>query len=88
MGDKDANVAITSELPWDGNVEIAVEAKNTDFVLALRIPDWCGGNYTVDGIEKDEMSEKDGYLYVKKAWGEKDVLKLHFFHVVAFDGGR
>ena len=60
VGDKDANVAITSELPWDGNVEIAVEAKNTDFVLALRIPDWCGGNYTVDGIEKDEMSEKDG----------------------------
>lgn len=78
VGDKDANVAITSELPWDGNVEIAVEAKDTDFVLALRIPDWCGGNYTVDGIEKDEMSEKDGYLYVKKAWGEKDVLKLHF----------
>ena len=78
VGDKDANVAITSELPWDGNVEIAVEAKDTDFVLALRIPDWCGGNYTVDGIEKDEMSEKDGYLYVKKAWCEKDVLKLHF----------
>ena len=78
VGDKDANVAITSELPWDGNVEIAVEAKDTDFVLALRIPDWCGGNYTVDGIEKDEMSEKDGYLYVKKAWSEKDVLKLHF----------
>ena len=24
------------------------------------------------------MSEKDGYLYVKKAWSEKDVLKLHF----------
>ena len=78
VGDKDANVAITSELPWDGNVEIAVEAKDTDFVLALRIPDWCGGNYTVDGIEKDEMSEKDGYLYVKKGWSEKDVLKLHF----------
>lgn len=78
VGDKDANVAITSELPWDGNVEIAVKAKDTDFVLALRIPDWCGGNYTVDGIEKDEMSEKDGYLYVKKGWSEKDVLKLQF----------
>ena len=78
VGDKDVNVAITSELPWDGNVEIAVEAKDTDFVLALRMPDWCGGSYTLDGVEKDEMSEKDGYLYVKKAWGEKDVLKLHF----------
>ena len=46
-------------------------SKDTDFVLALRIPDWCGGNYTVDGIEKDEMSEKDGYLYVKKAGVKK-----------------
>ena len=30
-----------------------------------------------------KCSEKDGYLYVKKAWGEKRCSETSFFHVVA-----
>ena len=56
-----------------------MEAKDTDFDWHFVFRTGVGGNYTVDGIEKDEMSEKDGYLYVKKAWGEKDVSENFIF---------
>ena len=65
-------------MPWDGEVAVTVEAKGTEFVLAMRIPGWCEGAYTLEGAEQDEVSVKDGYLYVKKAWGESDTVKLHF----------
>ena len=84
VGEREVQVSIASELPWTGEAEITVEAKGTDFVLALRIPDWCEGTYTLDGVKKEEVSVKDGYLYVKKVWGEKDILKLHFAMPVRF----
>lgn len=75
--DREVQVRIASQMPWDGEAEITVEAKDTGFVLALRIPGWCDG-YTVEGATEEEMTVKDGYLYVKKNWGERDTLKLHF----------
>ena len=77
IGEKEVQVELVSEMPWNGEVEISVNAQDTPFVLALRIPDWCDG-YTIDGADAGEMMVKDGYLYLKKSWGEKDVLKLHF----------
>ena len=84
VGEKEVNVSIASELPWSGDTEITVEAKDTDFVLALRIPDWCEGEYTLEGAGKDEITVKDGYLYIKKDWGEKEILHLHFSMPVRF----
>lgn len=76
-GEREVQVCVDSQMPWDGDVEITVEAKDAEFVLALRIPGWCD-EYTVDGVAEDERTVKDGYLYVKKNWGERDMLKLHF----------
>lgn len=78
VGEREVQVRVDSQMPWDGEVAVTVEAKGTEFVLAMRIPGWCEGAYTLEGAEQDEVSVKDGYLYVKKAWGESDTVKLHF----------
>ena len=43
IGEKEVQVELASEMPWNGEVEISVNAQDTPFVLALRIPDWCDG---------------------------------------------
>lgn len=77
VGEREVQVRVDSQMPWDGEVAVTVEAKGTEFVLAMRIPGWCEGAYTLEGAEQDEVSVKDGYLYVKKAWGESDDGELH-----------
>lgn len=78
VDEREVQVRVDSQMPWDGEVAVTVEAKGTEFVLAMRIPGWCEGAYTLEGAEQDEVSVKDGYLYVKKTWGESDTVKLHF----------
>ena len=78
VGEREVQVRVDSQMPWDGEIAVTVEAKGTEFVLAMRIPGWCEGAYTLEGAEQDEVSVKDGYLYVKKVWGESDTVKLHF----------
>lgn len=78
VGEREVQVRVDSQMPWDGDVAVTVEAKGTEFVLAMRIPGWCEGAYTLEGAKQDEVSVKDGYLYVKKVWGESDTVKLHF----------
>lgn len=72
---RDVEVSVASGFPWDGKVSIQVRAKDTEFVLALRKPDWCD-TYTLRGCEVAE--EKDGYLYIKKDWTETDTIELDF----------
>lgn len=76
-GGRDVDVRLESGFPWDGNVRISVRAKDADFTLACRIPDWCD-EYTVQGIEDAQTEVKNGYLYVKKEWGEEDSITLSF----------
>ena len=47
------------------------------YTFAFRIPGWCA-SYEKEIPKGAEVEEKDGYLYVKKAWGESDTVKLHF----------
>lgn len=74
---KDVDVCIESGFPWNGDVKVKVRAQGTDFVLALRIPDWCD-RYERKGAEGAQTEEKNGYLYVKKDWGEEECLELSF----------
>jgi len=75
--EKDVHVSIKSGFPWDGQVEVKVQAKETDFVLALRIPDWCA-TYRLEDEDALETEEKDGYLYIKKKWKEEDTITIDF----------
>ena len=60
VGEREVQVRVDSQMPWDGEVAVTVEAKGTEFVLAMRIPGWCEGAYTLEGAEQDEVSVKDG----------------------------
>lgn len=75
--DKDVDICIQSELPWDGEVEVKVRAQGTDFILALRLPDWCD-NYQLENTDVLEVRKQDDYLYIKKEWGEEDHIKIFF----------
>jgi len=77
VNDKGVMVKVDSKFPWSGDVKVKVNAKDTDFVLALRIPDWCD-SYEIDACYRECMEEKDGYLYIKKTWAEEEVISLSF----------
>ncbi len=75
VGDTDVQVSIKSGFPWNGKVDIAVKAKDTDFVLALRIPEWC------DELPENMRQmgyEKDGYIYISREWSDEDLISVDF----------
>ncbi len=58
VGEREVQVRVDSQMPWDWEVAVTVEAKDTDFVLAMRIPGWCEGQLYLEGAEQDEVSVK------------------------------
>lgn len=74
---KTVNVQMESDMPWEGNIKIRVQAENAKMTLALRIPGWCK-NYKISGIEDAEQEEKDGYLYLKKVWNREETFCIDF----------
>lgn len=54
---KTVNVQMESDMPWEGNIKIRVQAENAKMTLALRIPGWCK-NYKISGIEDAAQEEK------------------------------
>ena len=72
-----AKIDIQSGFPWSGNVNIQVVCTaEENFTIALRIPDWCR-KYNITGIENALTTQKDGYLYVTKAW-KSDSIQIEF----------
>ena len=66
VGDREVRVKldVTRSDPSKWTVRIVTEACGADFRLALRIPGWCRGKYSLSGAGSDSVSEKDGYLYL------------------------
>lgn len=62
------DVEIRSAFPWSGEVRVRVRAMEDDSLrgksIALRIPDWCGNEYELKGVEASGTELKDGYLYI------------------------
>jgi hypothetical protein len=77
IGNKTVDVNIISDFPWDGNVRIKVRAVDTDLKIALRIPDWCD-NFELKDSDEYNIEEKDGYLYIGKAWNDEDEIAISF----------
>lgn len=78
-----AKIEVQSGFPWNGNVSIKVECNAEEtFTIALRIPDW-GQNYKITGIDNADSTkevgreEKNGYLYITRAW-KSDTLQIEF----------
>lgn len=72
-----AGIDIQSGFPWNGNVSIRVECEAEEtFTIALRIPDW-GQDYKITGECSSSQKEKNGYLYLTKAW-KSDTIQIEF----------
>jgi DUF1680 family protein len=61
-----AALTVSTDYPWDGRVEVAVDSPPGEWTLSLRIPGWCEGA-TVDG-EPAEADDR-GYLRLRRDWG-------------------
>lgn len=70
-------IDVESGFPWDGQVKLHVACDTAEnFTIALRIPGWCR-TYRIKGLENAVTEEKDGYLYIMKAW-KSECLELEF----------
>lgn len=72
-------VRMTSRLPWSGEYRLTFEEDcRRPFAVAVRIPYWCGGAYTLEGAENANTWVRDGYLYLCNSWRKGDRIQFHF----------
>ncbi|MFB6139108.1 MAG: glycoside hydrolase family 127 protein [Halosimplex sp.] len=75
VGDVDVEIEQTSELPWEGDVTLEIDADGT-VPVNLRIPEWCpDATVAVDGEDVDV--DGPGYVRLDREWdGETVELEL------------
>lgn len=76
-GKTSCSIRIHSHFPYSGNVSITFPEDTPRFTLALRLPGWCH-KYNVIGTEDASLDEKEGYLYITKAFSKNDEITLSF----------
>ena len=69
--------------PAAWRIRFRVRAQEKGFPLALRIPGWCGA-YRLEGVSPSEVTEKDGYLYLRKDWQAEEAFSLELTCPVRF----
>jgi len=73
-------LAVATDYPWDGHIEITVlAAPDQDWTLALRIPGWCtDAKALIAGAGVAEAGEPGRYLRLRRSWmaGSSVVLDL------------
>lgn len=76
---RENRITIETDYPWNGQVEITIEnQEDTEFTLALRIPDWCSScSLKINGEEVEAVPEK-GYVLLNRVWknGDKILLEM------------
>jgi uncharacterized protein len=71
-------LAVTTEYPWDGRVEVEVRAGgDAPWTLSLRVPAWAAGaELTVNGQPAGVAAEAGTYAAVRRRWARGDVVTL------------
>ena len=70
---------------WSLKFTIMSDAEET-WVLKLRVPCWCAGEpVAVLNGEPISKEMKDGWMEIKRNWGEKDELDIFFPSKVVFE---
>jgi DUF1680 family protein len=68
-GGEPVALAVSTDYPWDGRVEIAVESPAAEWTLSLRIPAWTeGATVSVDGEPVAAAPDEHGYVRLRRAW--------------------
>lgn len=71
-----AEIAVSTDYPWDGVVRVSAKGTGHPLTIALRIPGWCCGEYQIRGVETGDIWMENGYLYIQKIWKEEDLVEL------------
>jgi len=77
LGDREVHLVQRTEYPWDGAVEIEVDAEG-EFTLQLRIPGWCsaGATVSVNGQALPEQAVAGSYFPLTRRWRSGDRVQL------------
>jgi uncharacterized protein len=73
-------VAQKTNMPWDGDVAIAVDpAQPTEFTFYLRIPGWAGDgtHVAVNGVEVAGATAGT-YFPIRRRWSSGDIIQVKF----------
>jgi DUF1680 family protein len=71
------NINQTTNYPWDGKILIDVNPESeTEFTLALRIPDWCANYMTSINGRSTKAKVEKGYLLINRKWSKNDKINL------------
>lgn len=79
LGGKSIQLEQQTNYPWDGAVRFELTMdEDTQFTLALRIPDWCdGASVQINGdAYAIEAQVADGYALLNRIWKRGDVVEL------------
>ena len=69
-----------SEYPWNGNVSYRIHPKDASaFTLAIHIPSWVKNPViTLNGSKAENITEKDGYVYIRQCFQNDDIIAVTF----------
>lgn len=71
------DIKVESDFPWNGKASFNISNATSDFILALRIPGWCNGKYSLNGFDGD-IKARDGYIYLSKEWSNNATISIEF----------
>lgn len=77
--ERKVRLSLQTDYPWDGKIRLQIALDNpTEFILSLRIPNWCRApEIKIDG-EPVLLSPvlQNGYAKLNRAWQPGDVIEL------------
>ena len=76
---KNVVICQSSDLPESGKIELTVKAGESDFTIAIRIPDWVAGIpcFMINGVSASATKDID-YFYIKRSWKNGDKITVDF----------
>jgi len=70
-------VAIDGDYPRSGDVRVRVSPERpARFAVRLRIPGWCGAEWSATVGGRPETLVRDGYLVIEREWSPGDAVEL------------
>lgn len=87
LADSVIKVNMTADMPWEGDVSLALSMKKDSFFeLNLRMPTWSDGvEIRINGMLTEVSVTKDGYIVIDRIWSNGDRVDIAFSMPVIFE---
>lgn len=91
VGDRvPVEIQCRTDYPFNESIEMQVKpAREATFPLSFRIPGWCKNpELRINGSAAEAVSDKDGFVRVRRSWKPGDTVSLRFPMSVCVKTGR